>query len=142
MFYILEPEVAGGFGDNVVYDPSTRHVEHLHYQFDGWLGDDLLETTPCFIVTDRLRSVIQESARTGYEFATVEVTTSELFRELYPDRELPKFWWLKISGKPGVDDFGLSPDHRLVVKDAVLADIQQQCQLDNCDVTEFPPPSP
>ena len=43
MYYILEPEVAGGFGENVVYDPATRHVEHLHYQFDGWLGDDLLD---------------------------------------------------------------------------------------------------
>jgi hypothetical protein len=138
MLYILEPEVAGGFGENVVYDPSTRHVEHLHYQFDGWLGDDLLTTTPCYIVTDRLRSVIEQSARTGYEFETVEVTTSELFRELYPDRELPKFWWLKVTGKPGVDDFGLSPDYYgLVVRDSVLTKMKERAQLDNCDISDF-----
>jgi len=144
MFYVLEPEVAGHFGKNSVVDTSVRppSVTKFHYELDGWLGDDLLETISSFVVTDRLRSVIEQSASTGYEFAPVEVTTSEQFDELYPDRELPNFWWLKIIGKPGVDDLGLSSDHRLVVRDGVFAKIQQRCQLDNCEVTEFPPPSP
>lgn len=140
MFYILEPEVAGHFGKNSVVDTSIRPVAvtTFHYEFDGWLGDDLLETISCFIVTDRLRSVIQQSAYTGCEFDIVEVTTSDLFHDLHPDRQLPKFWWLQIVGQAGVDDFGLSRDHRLVVRDRVLAKMKEQCQLDYCELTEFP----
>lgn len=139
MFYLLEPEVAGHFGKNSVVDTSVRPpaVTKFHYELDGWLGDDLLETISSFVVTERLRAVMEQSASTGYEFAPVEVTTSEQFRELYRDRELPKFWWLKINGKPGVDDVGLSSDNRLVVRDSVLSDMQERCQLHNCDITEF-----
>jgi hypothetical protein len=38
---------------------------------------------------------------------------------LHPSRELPSFRWLKIVGEPGVDDFGISADHRLVVSERV-----------------------
>ena len=52
-YYILEPEVAGGFGENTIMDPTSRppRVTRFHYEFDGWLGDELLETVACFIAT-------------------------------------------------------------------------------------------
>lgn len=144
MFYILEPEVAGHFGKNSVVDTTVRPpvVTKFHYEFDGWLGDDLLETISCFIVTDRLRSVIEQAACTGCEFDSVEVTTSEQFRDLHPDRELPKFWWLKIVGEAGKDDFGLSTDNRLVVREGILSRMKDRSLLDNCDVTEYGNSSP
>ena len=43
-FYVLEPEVAGGFGENTILTrtPGKSMLVHkLHYQFDGWLGDPL-----------------------------------------------------------------------------------------------------
>jgi len=135
MFHSLEPEVAGGFGQNTILDNSTHPpiVRRLHYELDGWLGDDLLESFPCYIITDRLRTLIEEVGATGYAFDSVEVTTSEQFRQLYPDRQIPRFWWLKVTGKAGVDDFGMSSEDCLVVSDRMFTAMMDNCQLDNCD---------
>lgn len=59
MFCFLEPEVAGGIGPNseLHCDDGKLVVTRLNYEFDGWLGDALLETTPCFIVTNDARQV-------------------------------------------------------------------------------------
>lgn len=46
MFRYIEPEVAGGLGEETQMD-STVHpplVKKLHLEFEGWLGDDILET--------------------------------------------------------------------------------------------------
>lgn len=136
-YYSLEPEVAGGLGPHSVLDPRTHPpvVSKLHYEFDGWLGDELLETFPCYIVTQRIRDMIQERGFTGAEFAPVEVTKSITFEELYPNRRLPKFVWLKVNGTPGIDDFGRGPTNKilLVVSERVL----KALDLKHCDVTEF-----
>lgn len=53
VFYQLDPEVAGGLGTNTEMSTDTRSpvVSRLHYEFEGWLGDALLTTFPCFIAT-------------------------------------------------------------------------------------------
>jgi len=54
-YYTLSPEVAGGIGRNTVM-MRTQHppiVSHLHYELDGWLGDDLLEALPGFVWVGR-----------------------------------------------------------------------------------------
>lgn len=124
-FYV-EPEVAGGLGPNTVMDRSTHPpvVHKLHYEFDGWLGDELLETFPAFIVTDNMRSRIEAAGLTGTDFAPVEVSLSETFRELHPGRELPPFHWLKLVGQAGHDDFGAAPDGRLIVSERALKLLQ------------------
>ncbi len=138
MYFCLYPEVAGGFGENVEYDPITNQVGHLHYEFDGWLGDDLLQTSPCcYIVSDRLRLALVKIPYSGHAFADVEISTSELFRELYPSRELPHFSWLKVFGEAAKDDFGVSADKKLVVSARVLEAIRQNGRCENCDVTEY-----
>lgn len=123
-YRIVEPEVAGGLGKNTAFTrtPGQPIVVHkLHYQFDGWLGDALVESTPCYIVTERLAAEIGRSQLTGASFDRVETSKSEQFEELYPGRELPKFLWLKVVGSPGRDDFGVTPDLRLVVSERALA---------------------
>lgn len=54
MFFRIEPEVAGGVGPNseLHRENGKLIVTRLNYEFDGWLGDGLLETTACYIVTD------------------------------------------------------------------------------------------
>lgn len=133
MYTILEPEVAGGFGDATVLDSSTHPptIHTLEYCFDGWLGDDLLESFPVFIVTQQLQQAIATAQLTGYAFDDVIVTTSDTFDELYPGRELPPFAWLKVHGQAGRDDFGLAADQRLVVSEQAYA-VLRQFQLDNC----------
>lgn len=117
MFKTIEPEVAGGLGsetqlDNTVHPPLVRK---LHFMFEGWLGDDILETYPCFLVTQALKSKIENELLTGITFDDVLVTKSQLFIEMYPDKILPKFYWAKISGTFGKSDFSLGVDHRLVI---------------------------
>lgn len=122
-YYVVEPEVAGGWGKNTVCTrtPGKPPVVHkLHYQFDGWLGDELLESTPCYIVTERLANEIGRAQLSGLRLDEVEVTASDQFTGLYPNRQLPKFVWLKVEGKAGQDDFGIAPGLRLVVSERAL----------------------
>jgi hypothetical protein len=123
-YHIVEPEVAGGWGKNTEFTrtPGRPVVVHkLHYQFDGWLGDELVESTPCYIVTERLAVEIERAELTGVSFDEVETFKSEQFEELYPHRELPKFTWLKVEGAAGQDDFGVTPDLQLIVSGRALA---------------------
>lgn len=50
---------------------------------------------------------------------------------------LPAFLWLKVSGQAGVDDLGISDDHRLVVSEKLLKVVQEDGNLEHCDVMEY-----
>src|SRR5262245_38678940 len=106
-FFVLDPEVAGGWGAGTKFTrtPGKPVVVHeLHYEFDGWLGDELLQTSPVFIVTRRLADRLQAANLTGFELKPVEISTSELFHDIHGDRQLPEFAWIHIVGKKAQDD--------------------------------------
>lgn len=135
MAYILKPEVAGGWGSGTVAD-TTFHpprVSRLIYEFEGWSGDDLLTTFPCFIVSNDLAEIIERESLSGYTLVSVEVVKSETFIELQPDCELPEFKWLQIHGKLGIDDFSISENNRLVVSEAAFSAISRS-KIDQCEV--------
>lgn len=138
MPYILEPEVAGGWGTDTIADTSCHPpvVSKLIYEFEGWSGDDLLTSFPCFIVTKQLADSIHSSSLNGYELAPVQVTKSDVFVELYPGRELPEFRWLKVNGVVGRNDFAINNHHRLVVSEAAFkllsASNITQCEVEPC----------
>jgi hypothetical protein len=121
-FYLIEPEVAGGLGVETIRDRRVHPpiISRLHYEFDGWLGDQLLTTFPCYIVTEAAMRTILAERLTGVTFDDVLVTTSYDFEERYPDERLPRFVWLKVMGRPEVDDFGLDPIAHLIVSDRAL----------------------
>lgn len=134
-FHQLEPEVVGGFGPNSILDTSVwpLHVKHLHLEFDGWLGDHLLECFPCFVISQVIQRDAEEIGATGCVFDSVEVTLSQQFRALYPDREIPNFVWIKIVGTPVEDDFGISDDNCLIVSDRIFTMIKENGNLENCE---------
>jgi hypothetical protein len=129
-YWILEPEVAGGLGEGTIVDPHTQPpvVSRLH--------DELLTTFPCYIVTERVHQALARLEPSGCAFDSVQVTTEYPFDELYPGRRLPPFSWLKITGRAGMDDFGLSADHRLVVSLRVLRCLKE-FELAHCEIEEF-----
>jgi len=138
-FFLLAPEVAGGWGSGTVVD-TERHppvVKHLHYQFDGWLGDELLESFPCFIVTVAVGSKLTDAGLSGFELGSVEISKSDTFLELHPERSVPEFQWLRVAGAAGVADLGLTKQHQLVVSDRALQ-ILRNGQLAHCEVSEWP----
>jgi hypothetical protein len=116
-FYFAEPEVSGGLGSKTKGDFNTHppQISSLDYVFEGWLGDSLIEAFPCYLVTKALQLRIQSAALSGVTFASATTSISSQFRELNPDVKLPVFVWMKISGIAGKDDFGMSPEHILVI---------------------------
>ncbi|CAM4311373.1 hypothetical protein TU52_18515 [Bacillus cereus] len=100
--YLLSPEVAGGHGEKTIYSKEKNigtegvsgKVQFLHYEFYGWLGDDLLESTPCFIVSEKLKNALLSSELKGFKLEECLISLSEEFLELYPDKELSNFWRL------------------------------------------------
>jgi hypothetical protein len=138
-YRILEPEVAGGFGEKTALDRSTSPptVQKLHYEFGGWLGDDLLTTTPCFIVTLPLKEALIQFKGTGYSFDEVTVSKSRLFQQRRPEIVLPQFAWLRIHGQAGRDDVGLGTKDTLVVSNEFL-NILKQHKIANCVVRRKP----
>ncbi|MDH5731157.1 MAG: hypothetical protein OEZ58_19405 [Gammaproteobacteria bacterium] len=137
MGYILEPEVAGGWGEGTVADTSTHPpiIKRMEYKFDGWSGDDLLTSFPCFIVSERLAKEIESSNLNGYEMAPVEITKSDGFEEFYPNTELPKFKWLQINGIINKNDFAINTELRLVVSEAAFK-VLSMFNIKQCDVEE------
>lgn len=131
-FYLLEPEVAGEPGAGSLWDASVHPpiVKKLELSLSGWLGDDLLECFPCFIVSARLASGLTPLLNTTAVFEKIRVLKSEQFLELYPDRDLPDFYWLRFSA--GKDLF-LSEDGRLAVSARVM-DILRQFNINNATV--------
>jgi hypothetical protein len=122
-YFLIKPEAVGHFGDGTVADWS-RHppsIQRLHCVFDGWLGDDLLASYPVFLVTDRLRAALETPGLSGISFEDCAVSTSKFFDQTRPGRPLPRLWWMKVFGRAGTDDVGLSQDDHLVVSPRVMA---------------------
>lgn len=139
MFRIIEPEVAGGLGketqlDNTVHPPLVRK---LHLEFDGWLGDDILESFPCFLVTETLKKEIEKEKLTGITFDFVLITKSPNFIELYPNKLLPMFYWAKINGQFARDDFFLGTDYRLIISENAYGLIRH-FKIENALIEEMP----
>ncbi len=130
-FYRFDPHCSGWYGENTVYvGEKTAHpciVSHLHHEFSHWPKDDFLSCLFHFIGTERLRQGLEamEPPVTGIEFDEVEISGDEdefehTWREGRPDSDLGKWYWFKITGKAGKDDFGLVPAAKLVVSERVL----------------------
>lgn len=133
-YFALRPEVAGGIGPGTVMDVSTHPplVSQLNYEFVDWLGDDLLETYPCYVVTERLAQRLREAAFDGVQFADVEVTVGPEGEDFFPEGP-PKVLWLRVAGVAVRDDVGLTDRARLVLSKRAL-EVFQEFNLNNCDI--------
>ena len=67
-------------GQGVIDHPAaTRHppvVYELHYEFQGWLVGDVVESFPPILVTRRLADAIEQERLTGADFDEAKVTTT------------------------------------------------------------------
>jgi hypothetical protein len=121
-YYNVQPEVAGHWGKNTVVDRSVNppEIRKLHYIFDDWSRDPLLESYPCFIVVVELSQAIERARLTGVRFASVETSASQQLTRVAPGFRLPEFRWMQVLGRPGEDDFGISKDRILVASERAL----------------------
>lgn len=108
-YYLLNPEVAGELGENseIIYENGKiKEVVHLEYNFIGWLGDELLSTHPCHIVTKKLQNDIVKSGLTGVKFKEMEVSFSEEFYDICEYADIPEFIQMvcNVTYEDNVDD--------------------------------------
>jgi len=132
-FYKLSPEVAGGLGKNTVFDRSQipPRIKWLHYVIEGWLGDELLESYPCFLISESLAEKLLLLGATGFDLHEAEVTTSEQFKMFHPEAIIPKFLWLDVFGKPRSEDCGVDERAVLYISERVLACLRKG-RINNC----------
>ncbi len=141
-FYTYRPQYSGGYGENTVYiGQRSDHpciVSHLHYEFNRWPQDDLQGCTFHYIGTARLRRAL-EALRppvTGIEFTDVEISGDDqefkhVWREGRPDSALGKWYWFKITGRAGLDDFGGGPTEDLVISERVVTVLLERMTVIN-----------
>jgi len=137
--YSVRPEVAGSLGPQTKLDAEIHPpvVTRLHYEFAGWSGDDIAESFPSFVVTQRLADAIVASGLTGVEIDDVLVTKDPQFEMFFPDQaaSLPSWKWLRLVGDPGRDDFW--QDERAVLHVSARArELLRDFQLQEAQIVE------
>lgn len=154
ILYFLEPEVSGGHGEQTIYGTEedvakegiSGKIKFLHYEFEGWLGDDLLESTPAFIVSSNLEDGLKKSEFKDYKLEKCLITMSDVFMELYPNKELPSFTRFIPLGTVEIvgehfnnwsgHHFCLSSRGELVVTKKAL-DFLKKFSIKYCDITSL-----
>ena len=134
----LAPEVAGGLGPEAVLDRTFRPpvVRVLHYEVEGWLGDDLVTTISSYLVSPAAAAALEQEQLTGFRLADTTVTIAPDTADVDP--RILTFRWLQVSGRPGVQDVAVDDLGRLVLNDRALA-VLQRFRLDDAEISDWPP---
>lgn len=108
MDYIIEPEVSGQIGEETIINNATHPpiVKFLHFIFYGWLGDDIIECFPVYLISERLKLSLDNSNLSGYKIKECKIEISDEFKLLQPNTALPNFKWFEIIGSSN-DDFSI-----------------------------------
>lgn len=146
IYYELQPEVPGQLDVNTVLKPPRsdffRQVDYLHIRIEGWLGDDLMEIHPCYIITESLRDALATSNLSGFEIDHVEVSIDEqlvMFPNMAASWPIPLLYRLNILGYAGREDFGLTSFDApisLVVSDQAI-NLLRSFHVDNCEISKY-----
>ncbi|MGQ7856663.1 hypothetical protein ACUN24_20690 [Pedobacter sp. WC2501] len=125
MKYIkIEPEVIVGMGEDTNIEQSSVPplVTDLHINLEDWLGDDLMEIYPVFIVTERLKSVLELTTFSGYSIRNLKLTFGDYFENNYRlETKVPPFYWMVVSGIKENDDFYIDGSQTLNVSFEALS---------------------
>lgn len=120
-YSVVSPEVTGrptpDAMDRSVWPPE---FSNLTFRFEGWLGDDLVEGFPVFLVTDNLKQHLDSAQIPRLWCEPVKIVVSEDYSDREPGVELPTWHWLRSNGRPWVDPVWMDIDCRLVVRDDAL----------------------
>lgn len=138
--YTLRAEVAGGLGAQSELDSSTNPpvVSRLHIDFVSWLGDDIVASFPCSIVTEALAKAIVDEGLTGAEFDEVTITKNPHFERFFADTAatLPEWKWLRPTGPPHDSDFWQDDQGVLIVSERAL-NVLRKFSLENCRIGRY-----
>ncbi|WP_241280096.1 hypothetical protein [Chryseobacterium cucumeris] len=83
-----------------------------------------------------MRKGIESKQLSGISFDQVLVSKSETFLELYPDRELPNFFWAKINGESNRDDFFITEKNGLAISERAYS-LLKNYNIDQADIEDL-----
>lgn len=136
-YAIIQPEVIVGLGDDTIFKesiPPLVTLEELHINLEDWLGDDLMECYPAYIITSRLKEGLENQEFTGFTITQLKLTTSEYFENNFQlDVDLPQMYWMKINGRPGESDIVLN-DKKLLIDQPFLDFLQNKYNCKYMDI--------
>jgi hypothetical protein len=90
--------------------------------FDVWSPDDLLKTSPCYFMSRRLYKELESNIFSDVELGpNVDTEASITFKELYPNKAIPKYYLLRITGTAFKDDFGLDMSNKLILSPRAMS---------------------
>lgn len=127
MHHRFEAEVAGGLGEGIDFDPRREPAlaGPLHYEFAGWLGDDIVTTSGYWLVSGPLADALRASDLTGFELEDAVVTKEQQFDMLPLPRPFPDRWERLVpTGSRPADDVVLEDRVDLLLSDRALSLIQ------------------
>lgn len=146
-FFALSPEAAGDFGSSCVHGDITERpvkVIKADFEFQFYPHDDLLSGFYIYACTDRLADALKHSSCSGFKIDALQVSFEERFyqwAELHKGEKFPEFLWLKVTGRAGIDDFGILSgpvEVPLIVSERVL-NLLKQFKIDRCAVEDYSP---
>ena len=144
-YYRLEPEIAGEIGENSKTEYENGKIKQiifLEYLFSDWLGDDLLSTHPCHIVTENLKNDINANNLTGIQFKKIKKAFSDEFFELNSSTDIPEFVQIVCNNfyedknDSTLQDFYVNRYKALIVSERALKVIKKHT-LNNCLIEEI-----
>lgn len=73
-----------------------RDIQYLEYEFDFWSGEAVVSVLQELVVSDDLKSVLEKSDMTGFEFREIYVEYSAPYQSGPGDPDLVDFWHLHV----------------------------------------------
>ncbi|GEM_PF-1892215 len=123
-YYYLHIWTGGEIDSNsIIADRSTHPyiLTKVGLEIDEWPADDLFAAWPEYFASERLCAKLAYWGYTGLTFDRVEkITIGKNFEANYPKIELLSYYWLKVKGIAGQDDFGLWKRLYLIVSEKAL----------------------
>jgi hypothetical protein len=138
MYKIIQPEVIVGLGEKTEFlekEAPFKTITKLHIKLEDWLGDDLMECFPCYIITENLKNELIINNFSGYKIKDLEITMSEYFFNNYTlQKPIPKFYWLIIDGIEDKTDIYLGKEKKLFCNDRLINLITSKFNIKYLDI--------
>jgi hypothetical protein len=138
IYFTVQPEVIVGLGASTEFREKSspfKPVTKLHIHLEDWLGDDLMECYPCYIVTEKLKKLLDANSFKGFVFTEMEVTKAENCDNNYhPNNPLPNLYWLQIRGRKNIDDIYINDSNHLNIADTFLTFLKSNATLNHLEV--------
>lgn len=127
-YFLIEADVPGWVRNSRQDLDNLSELSVIHYTFDCWPDDDIAESNPVYIISEKLSKAIVSAGMTGFILKGCESSKGEQFEIASPGRgDLPPYLWLDVTGTAGVDDFGISENLTLVVSQRVMSILDNFC---------------